>query len=125
MTKYNTLEYITPQEILEVMLFPQEQVIMLETVKQFYRHSYDVGTSIYNGALIFGIIKSKENNRLPNIVYLRKVMETFENMQIKTTAAIIKFLEDYKSYQNKQIKRAIAEPEYMDDFEAKIAAMEL
>lgn len=123
MTKYNTLEYITPQEILEVMLTPQEQVIMFETVKQFYRHQYDVPASIYNGALLFAIIKSKQNNRLPNIVYLRKVMETFDSMGIKTTAALIKFLEDYKSYQNKQNK-AIAEPEYMDDFVASIAAMD-
>lgn len=123
MTKYNTLEYITPQEILEVMLTPQEQVFMLETVKQFYRHHYDVPSSIYNGALLFAIIKSKQNNRLPNIVYLRKVMETFDSMGIKTTAALIKFLEDYKSYQNKQNK-AIAEPEYMDDFVASIAAMD-
>jgi replication initiation and membrane attachment protein DnaB len=91
---------------------------MEQTVEQFYRYKYDVPTSVYNGVLTFGIMKSKENDRLPNIVYLRKVMETFVNTGIKTTGAVVKFFEDYKSFQNQKAKKkhvANAEPEYMDD----------
>jgi hypothetical protein len=114
MTKYDALEYIRPNEILQVMLLPEKQFQMNSIAEEFYRYKYDVPTSVYNAVLTFGIMKAQENQKLPNIVYLRKVMETFENLGITTTAAALKFLEDHKSIMNKK-HRAIAEPEYMDD----------
>ncbi len=119
MTKYETLEYARPNEIIQAMLVPEEQCLMKNIVDEFYRYKYDVPSSVYNGALIFAIMKSRENLRLPNIVYLRKVMETFQAAGIISTAAVIKFFEDKKAFDNKRIKSP-AEPEWMDDYVKKI-----
>ncbi len=125
MNKYETLKYAKPNEILQIMLLPYEQEQMKYIVEEFYRHNYeDIPTGVRNAALIFGIMKAKQNNRLPNAPYLRMVMETFERHGVNTISAAINFLETHKSFQNKQ-KKASAEPEYMDDYVARIAAMEI
>jgi hypothetical protein len=124
MTKFDALEYIKPDEILSVMLLPEQQYILKSTTEEFYRYKYDVPTSVYNAVLTFGIMKAQENDKLPNIVYLRKVMETFEHLGITNTAAAIKFLEDHKSFKNKTSK-PVAEPEWMDSYAQKLKEMEI
>lgn len=121
MKKYEVLKYCKYDEIIEVMIMPHEKQMMLDVAKHFFNHKYDVPSSVMNAALIFGIIKAKESNNLPNIVYLRKIMETFEASGINTTSAAIKFLEDHKSFKNK----ALAEPDWMDAYVEKIAEMEV
>lgn len=124
MKKYDTLKYATPIEIIQIMLLPEEQQQMTYIIEEFYKHDYkDIPTGVRNAALIFGIIKAKENDRLPNTPYLRMVMETFETNKITTISQAINFLESHKSYQNKQ-RKAIAEPEWMDDFADSLAALE-
>ena len=113
-----------PDQIIQVMLLPEQQNLMKNIIKEFYGHDYgDIPTGVKNAALMFAIMKTQEIGSIPNAAYLRKVMETFEANGVKTISQAIHFLESHKSYQNKQAK-AIAEPEWMDDYVKRVASME-
>ncbi len=126
MTKYETLDNLNGNMIIQIMLVPEEQMKMQPIIDEFYNYNYHLPISVLNAALIFSIQSTKANDMLPNIVYLRKTMETFESYKLDTTAKAIIFLDKKKEYnKTKAIKRVpIAEPEWMQDYVDKIAAME-
>ena len=122
MTKIDTLECLNGNLILESMLEPQEQVLMKQIVDRFYSYRYKVPSSVFNAVLIYAIIKSKEKMQLPNIVYLRKTMETFIAARIVTSAAAVNYFENMKDFRNKN--KPSAEPEWMDDYVKRVALAE-
>lgn len=110
MTRHEMFERVTPDTMIKSLLREDQIKIVERDVEAFLKEDHKLPSAVLNVILFLAIITTKE--KLFNVVYLRKVTETFKKEGAITVAVALKKIE--KDFENSK-QRARNEPDWMND----------
>ena len=114
MTRLEMLESIKPKLMLKTLLKPEQIEIVSKDVQTFYRHNHKLPMGVLNAILFLSIMTT--GDKLFNVVYLRKVAETFKDEGAITTAQAINKLDTDLASAKQRIKnqpQKVSEPDWL------------